>query len=518
MGGRRGQATGRQWKQVSSRMKGFVGRISVSGFVLALCIFSLWSRLFGHMVNKQSQIDVDLLWTSSPSFGWRASSYPRSPDWLLPSGKRNGYMLVRCNGGLNQQRVAICNAVLVARIMNAALVLPELDSSSFWNDINGFSGIYDVEHFIQSLKYDVKVVKALPSFYVSGNKTKRLKPFQLQPPRDASPSWYKTVALEKLKEHGAVYLAPFSHRLAEELENHEYQRLRCRVNFHALRFKEDVIDLGSKIVQRLRSEGNFLAMHLRFEMDMLAFSGCLDIFTPAEQELLKEYRQQNFAVRRLVHNGRRLIGKCPLTPEEVGLILHSMGFSNSSQIYLASGDLFGGERFLQKLLALFPRLENRSTILKAEELATINAEGRASLGPAVDYTVSLLADIFMPNYDGPSDFANNLLGHRLYYGFRTTIRPDRKALAPILMEHEKGNIKDFEQNVRTVMRNTWFGGPRPRIPPEPFFVNPWPECFCKPQSENPADECPSSSIMDLFHNQQVSNQHEEIETSRERAA
>lgn len=76
-----------------------------------------------------------------------------------------------------------------------------------------------------------------------------------------------------MRAHGAIYLTPFSHRLAEDLDNHEYQRLRCRVNFHALRFREDVMDLSSKIVARLRAEGQYLAIHLRFEMDMLAFAG-----------------------------------------------------------------------------------------------------------------------------------------------------------------------------------------------------------------------------------------------------
>ncbi|XVE81316.1 hypothetical protein DITRI_Ditri15bG0054100 [Diplodiscus trichospermus] len=37
-----------------------------------------------------------------------------------------------------------------------------------------------------------------------------------------------------MKEIGAIYLTPFSHRLAEEIDNPEYQRLRCRVNYHAL--------------------------------------------------------------------------------------------------------------------------------------------------------------------------------------------------------------------------------------------------------------------------------------------
>jgi hypothetical protein len=96
---------------------------------------------------------------------------------------------------------------------------------------------------------------------------------QLRPPRDAPISWYTTEALEKMKEHGAIYLTPFSHRLAEEIDNPEYQRLRCRVNYHALRFKPHIMKLSESIVDKLRSQGHFMAIHLRFEMDMLAFAG-----------------------------------------------------------------------------------------------------------------------------------------------------------------------------------------------------------------------------------------------------
>ncbi|KAL2466915.1 Uncharacterized protein Adt_42766 [Abeliophyllum distichum] len=69
---------------------------------------------------------------------------------------------------------------------------------------------------------------------------------------------------------------------------------------------------------------------------------------------------------------------------------------------------------MKPFLSLFPRLENHSTVDTTGELAT-NTHGL--LGSAMDYTVCLLADIFMPTYDGPSNFVNNLLGHRLYYGF-----------------------------------------------------------------------------------------------------
>lgn len=47
---------------------------------------------------------------------------------------------------------------------------------------------------------------------------------------------------------------------------------------------------------------------------------CIDIFTRAEQKILIKYRKENFAEKELVYRERRLIGKCPLTPEEVIVI------------------------------------------------------------------------------------------------------------------------------------------------------------------------------------------------------
>ncbi|CAA0840018.1 Uncharacterized protein SHERM_06478 [Striga hermonthica] len=480
-----------------SGVKGMFGRLSVAIVILVICTVSLLSTIKSTSGPlPQSQIDVDALWDTAPSGGWRPSSDPRS-EWPPPPTKTNGYLRVRCNGGLNQQRSAICNAVLAARIMNATLVLPELDANSFWHDDSGFHGVYDVEHFIKSLRYDVNIVESIPEIHKNG-KPKKIKPFQMRPPRDAPVSWYTTDALKKMKEHGAIYLTPFSHRLAEEIDNPEYQRLRCRVNYHALRFKPHIMELSDAIVKRLRAQGHFMAIHLRFEMDMLAFAGCFDIFTPAEQKILKKYREENFAPKKLVYDERRAIGKCPLTPEEVGLILRALGFDNSTRIYLAAGELFGGDRFMKPFRALFPRLENHNTVDSTGELAK-NTNGL--MGSAVDYMVCLLADIFMPTYDGPSNFANNLLGHRLYYGFRTNIRPDRKALAPVFIDREKGRTAGFEDAVRRVMQKTNFGKPHRRVSPESFYTNSWPECFCQMSAANPADKCPPDNVVEILETQ-----------------
>lgn len=61
-----------------------------------------------------------------------------------------------------------------------------------------------------------------------------------------------------------VQLTKFDYRLASNLDD-ELQKLRCRVNYHALRFTKPIRELGQKLVMRMRKMANrFIAVHLRF--------------------------------------------------------------------------------------------------------------------------------------------------------------------------------------------------------------------------------------------------------------
>lgn len=53
---------------------------------------------------------------------------------------------------------------------------------------------------------------------------------------------------------------------------------------------------------------------------------------------------------------RRSQGLCPLTPEETALILQALGFDRETPIYIAAGEIYGGERRLAPLRAAFPRI------------------------------------------------------------------------------------------------------------------------------------------------------------------
>lgn len=79
-------------------------------------------------------------------------------------------------------------------------------------------------------------------------------------------------------------------RLANNMISLDLQKLRCRVNFQALRFTPQIEALGEKLVHILKDRGPFIALHLRYEMDMLAFSGCTHGCTEQEAEELKQLR------------------------------------------------------------------------------------------------------------------------------------------------------------------------------------------------------------------------------------
>lgn len=68
------------------------------------------------------------------------------------------------------------------------------------------------------------------------------------------------------------------------------------MNFQALKFTPELENLGQKLIRILSKDGPFVALHLRYEMDMLAFSGCTLGCTNEEAEELKRMRYHIFLV------------------------------------------------------------------------------------------------------------------------------------------------------------------------------------------------------------------------------
>ena len=96
--------------------------------------------------------------------------------------------------------------------------------------------------------------------------------------------------LPRIKTYEVVHFTKTDARLANNGIPEEVQKLRCRVNYQALRFTPPIEKLAKKIVRILKERGPFMSLHLRYEMDMLAFSGCYEGCNTTEREILTEMR------------------------------------------------------------------------------------------------------------------------------------------------------------------------------------------------------------------------------------
>ncbi|MCL7033070.1 hypothetical protein MKW94_015592, partial [Papaver nudicaule] len=318
-----------------------------------------WHLLKGALQHTTKYGQHSDLWSPLASQGYKTCF--DSPNTQGLPKKSEGYIQVFLDGGLNQQRMGICDAVAVARILNATLVIPHLEVNPVWKDSSSFSEIFDVDHFIDVLKDEISIVKELPKeyswssreYYATAIRATRIK----TAPVHASANWYLENVIPVLQSYGIAAIAPFSHRLAFEDVSRDIQRLRCKVNFQALTFVPHIKSLGDALVSRLRNPsgkylqettseieregaGKFVVLHLRFDKDMAAHSACDFGGGKAEKLALAKYRQVLWQGRVLnsqfTDEELRNQGRCPLTPEEIGLLLRALGFDNSTRLYLAS--------------------------------------------------------------------------------------------------------------------------------------------------------------------------------------
>lgn len=432
--------------------------------------------------------------------------------------KSTGFILVSANGGLNQQRVAVCNAVTVASLLNATLVLPKFLYSSVWRDTSQFGDIYQEEYFLNHLKDDVSIVKELPphlqsldieaigSLITDADIMKESKPVD-----------FVNIVLPILLRNGVVHFLGFGNRLAFDPLPLKLQRLRCKCNFHALKFVPKIQKVGSLLVRRIRKYGatqslldkqllgkfmpsvplkqhdrsrhpsKYLALHLRFEMDMVSYSLCDFGGGENERKELQAYREIHFPtlVERMKNTKLpspaelRKLGRCPLTPEEAALMLSALGFKRGTYIYLAGSHIYGGQSRMLPLTSLYPNLVTKEDLLTPSEFAQFR--NFSSQLAALDFIACATSDVFAMT-DSGSQLSSLVTGYRTYHGggHAPTLRPNKKRFARILMDNSTIEWNDFEERVGKMIEEGQKVRPR-RVGRSIYRQPRCPECMCKIQ-------------------------------------
>ncbi|KAK7324058.1 hypothetical protein VNO77_27574 [Canavalia gladiata] len=184
-------------------------------------------------------------------------------------------------------RAAICDMVAISRHLNVTLIVPEPDKTSFWADPSDFQEIFDVDHFILSLRDEVRILKELPP---------RLKP---------------------KVERGFLYNKGAGQKGCNSDEVEELTRMR-----YAYPWREE------KIIN---------------------------------SDLKRKY------------------GLCPLTPEETVLTFRALDIDRKIQIYVATGEIYGGERRMASLAKEYPKLVRKETLLEPSNLRSFISHGSIGL-------------------------------------------------------------------------------------------------------------------------------------------
>ncbi|CAL9049788.1 O-fucosyltransferase 20-like [Musa acuminata AAA Group] len=394
--------------------------------------------------------------------------------------RRRKYLLVVVSGGLNQQRNQIVDAVVIARILGAALVVPVLQVNVIWGDESEFSDIFDLEHFKRVLADDVKVVSSLPSTHI------RTRPVDgKQTPLNVPPSWIRNRFLKKLNREGVLLLRGLDSRLSKDLPR-DLQKLRCKVAFHALRFAAPIQELGNKLAMRMRSKGPYLALHLRLERDVWVRTGCLPGLSSEYDEIIQEERKLHPKLltgrSNMTYHERKLAGFCPLNALEVTRLLKALGAPPDAMIYWAGGEPFGGPEALLPLTREFPHLYNKENLSLPGELEPFAK--KASLLAAIDYIVCEQSDVFMPSHGG--NMGHLMQGHRAFAGHRKFITPNKRQMLPYFLDASLPEL-EFHRIIKELHRGS-LGQPEWRSDKVDKDVTafPAPECMCNGTSRSSA--------------------------------
>lgn len=181
-------------------------------------------------------------------------------------------------------------------------------------------------------------------------------------------------------------------------------------------------------------------------------------------------------------------------------MLRALGYKSDVHIYVASGEIYGGEDTLAPLKLLFPNYHTKETLSTEEELTPFLAH--SSRMAAIDFIVCDGSDAFVTNNNG--NMAKILVGRRRYFGHKRTIRPSAKQLYPLFMNRSNISWDAFSSQVQTIQKG-FIGEPMEITPGRgEFHANPA-ACICEKTGIKSVVGSDSRSNRETVNSTEISN-------------
>jgi hypothetical protein len=243
------------------------------------------------------------------------------------------------------------------------------------------------------------------------------------------------------------------------------------------RFTDPILELGDNLVARMRQRagGPFLAIHLRFEEDMLAHSGCHYWGGKEEQERWAAMREgRKWPAISQTEKELRNLGKCPPTPLEVGMWLKGLGFSSSTRIYLAAGKMYDEKKAMEPFYRRLPFVYTKDMLATSKERKFM--EGKSNVRAAIDMHVLTHADVTAITFEGM--MGQSVQGIRKWYGHKKTLKAPNWGFN----RFDNKTWPEYQKQIREwTYMEAGDGGPmrrQDRSWSEELFANPMSDCMC----------------------------------------
>ncbi|XP_044495873.1 protein MANNAN SYNTHESIS-RELATED 2-like [Mangifera indica] len=338
---------------------------------------------------------------------WLEDGQELKPCWsksnfdVLPKSK--GFVTFSLTNGPEHHVSQIAEAVVVANVLQATLVVPDIRGSKP-GDERKFEDIYNVEKFIESLHGVVRVVKELPD-EISIRDLAVVKV-----PNRVTEGHVRENIYPIFKAKGNIRMATFfpSVNMRKATEKTNTDSITCLAMFGSLELQLEVNEVVDSMVERLRalsrkSDGQFVAVDLR--VDLLDNKGC---------------HESGLTRRKSCYNAH-----------EIAIFLQKIGYDRDTTIYLTQSRW---DSSLSVLKDTFPKTYTKESIMPADKKDKFLETEDSEYEKVIDFYICSQSDVFVPAMS--SLFYANVAGKRIASG-KTQI------LVPAEISSSSASAADF---------------------------------------------------------------------------